>query len=58
MKPQEEQELIQLVDWALQRADQLSEDDSMALLEEFGEWIEYEAELVQTVEMTKITNDF
>ena len=53
-KNKDEKEVSDLVTWCLDRSDKLSDEDGLALLNEFDEWISYEAEEIDTIDITKI----
>jgi hypothetical protein len=40
-----------LVEWCIDRSETLNEADSIAILQEFEEWIEYEADETETLEV-------
>ena len=55
-KQKEEQILSDLTGWCIERSEKLNDDDSYALLKEFEEWIDYEAEIVDVADITTINN--
>lgn len=53
----EQQEVMDIVDWCLERSENLNEMDSLALLEEFDDWIMFQAEEIDTIDVTRITTE-
>lgn len=54
MKVEDQKEITRVVEWCMKRADNLPEDDALALLAEFDEWIGFQERIVNTLDLIKI----
>lgn len=53
-KKQAEREASRLVNWCLEQSENLNEEDSLALLSEFDEWIQYEVQEIDDFEFVSL----
>lgn len=46
-----------IVNWCLDQSEKLNEGDSLALLREFDEWVQFEAEEIDNLEVFTVDNN-
>lgn len=55
-RQQAEKETKRLVNWCLDKSETLNEEDGLALLSEFDEWIQYEAQEIDSIDFVTINS--